>query len=87
MSEKSIVAFVMRAKNRVRILKLLSKGEKISAQLGKETGMYKSHVSRALRELNEHYLIKCTNPKDRNYRFYALTKKGKDMLKFVENIK
>ena len=80
MPKSNILAFVLRGKNRVRILQALTSGEKISAQIEKQTDMYKSHISRALKELQAHRLIRCTNPKDRNFKFYELTAQGKKVL-------
>ena len=59
-------------------------GQAIPAQIEKETGMYKSHVSRALKELQEIKVTKCTNPDDRNYKFYILTIEGKKLFYFCK---
>ena len=82
----NIVSFVLRGKNRVKVLKILSKEKKISGQIEKETGMYKSHVSRTLKELMTKNLIKCLNPKDRTYRFYTSTSEGKRLIKIINQI-
>ncbi|MBU2589733.1 MAG: winged helix-turn-helix domain-containing protein [Nanoarchaeota archaeon] len=79
-----LISFILRAKNRKRILSLLEKEYKLPAQLMKETGMYKSHVSRTLKELKDKRLIACKNPDDHTFRFYTLTKKGKVILKEVK---
>ena len=62
-------------------------GKAVSAQIEKETGMYKSHVSRTLKELQQMDVAKCTNPGDRSYRFHALTPKGKTFLKKAKELK
>lgn len=80
MPKSDILAFVLRGKNRIKILQTLNDGEKISAQIEKQTAMYKSHISRALKELQTYRLIRCTNPKDRNFKFYELTDQGKKVL-------
>lgn len=77
MTKSNVISFVLRAKNRLKILDCLLNGQKISAQIEKQTGMYKSHVCRTLKELQERKLIRCINPKDRNFRFYELTAEGK----------
>jgi len=64
----------------------LRQEEKVSAQLEKENDMYKSHVSRTLKELKDKELIKCTNPHDRNFKFYKLTAKGKEVLRKAKEI-
>ncbi len=80
MTESEALSFVLRGKNRVKILTALKEGRKISAQIEKETGMYKSHVSRALKELLAKEMIRCVNPTDRNFKFYELTREGKQSL-------
>ena len=73
-------SFILRSKNREIILKHLLKENKTASDLVKITGMYKSHISRTLKGLKEEKLIECLNPKDREFKFYRLTKKGKEVL-------
>jgi DNA-binding MarR family transcriptional regulator len=87
MSEASDLAFVLRAKNRIKILEILKNNKLISKQIEEKTGMYKSHVSRTLKELISKDLVKCINPEDRNFRFYEITQKGKKVLDGCKNIK
>jgi len=82
----NILSFVLRAKNRIKLLNVLQDGQKVSAQIEKQTGMYKSHISRTLRELTEKKLIRCVNSKDRNFRFYELTSEGKKVILQVDKI-
>ena len=42
--------------------------------------MYKSHISRGIKELLEERLVECLNPKDRAYKFYKLTAKGRKLI-------
>lgn len=86
MAERNVVSFVLRGKNRVKVLHALKSGPLISAQIEKDTGMYKSHTSRALAELQEWKLVRCTNPDDRNFKFYELTTDGKATLEQVDRI-
>lgn len=86
MVKHNILSFVLRAKNRLKILQTLNEGQKISAQIQKETQMYKSHISRTLAELQKNKLVKCTNPQDRNFKFYTLTNEGKKVLLEVNKI-
>jgi len=86
MVDKSLLSFVLRGKNRIKVLKIISKDEVISAQIEKETKMYKSHVSRTLKELQEKKFIKCVNPKDRVFKFYRITKLGKKVINKVNKI-
>lgn len=75
-----LVAFIKRAKNRQKILRLLSREAKTQAELHHESGMYRTHVRRTLLELQEKKLGKCLNPKDRIYKLYGITKLGKEVL-------
>jgi DNA-binding MarR family transcriptional regulator len=65
----------------------LKNNKLISKQIEEKTGMYKSHVSRTLKELISKDLVKCINPEDRNFRFYEITQKGKKVLDGCKNIK
>ena len=76
----------LRLRQEHSMLNALKKGRKISAQLEKEEGMYKSHVSRTIKELMDRGLIKCINPADRNFRFYELTTEGKKALVKANNL-
>jgi len=86
MQNPSLIAFVLRAKNRIKIMQILKDNPKISSDIERETKMYKSHVSRALKELQKKRFIKCVNPNDRNFRFYKLTNTSKKVLLEVERI-
>lgn len=81
MADPYLIAFVKRAKNREKILKLLSKGQKTQAELHHESGLYRTHTRRTLLELQEKGVVKCLNPKDRIYKIYKITEKGKKLLK------
>ena len=77
MNNAAILSFVLRARNRLSVLNALIPGRMFSTQIEQQTGMYKSHVSRALSELGEKKLTTCINPQDRSYKFYKLTPYGK----------
>ena len=84
--DESLISFVMRAKNRKKVLAILESKPMIPAQIMKETSWPKSHTSRALKELTEKELVFCRNPDDRAFRFYALTAKGKKILKAISEL-
>ena len=86
MVEAKLIAFIARSERRNEILNLL-RGERMGQPtIMKKTSMYKGHVSRTLKELLEQKLIICENPEDRSFKFYKISKKGRDVLKEVENI-
>ena len=72
-----LISFVLRAKNRRAIMEALEKEDAYPSKLMKLTGMYKSHTTRTLKELESKKLVYCKNAEDRAYRFYALTTLGK----------
>ena len=86
MGNPKIISFVARSKRRIEVLKLLSEKERSQIEMMKSTGMYKAHTSRTLKELLRENLIVCINPEDRSFKFYKITKKGKDILREVERI-
>ena len=77
-------AFILRGKNRKLILEKLKGGEKTQAQLYHETGLYRTHIRRTLMELEEKELVKCLNPKDRIYKMYVLTNKGRMIIQHLK---
>ncbi len=80
MVDAYLIAFVKRGKNRIRILKELSKKDSMTqAELHHATGLYRTHVRRTILELEEKKLVKCLNPKDRIHKMYKLTLKGKNI--------
>ena len=84
MADIYLITFVKRARNRRKILELLSDKEKTQAELHHESGMYRTHVRRSLLELEEKKLVKCLNPKDRIYKLYKITKTGKEILNKIK---
>lgn len=86
MVDAELISFIARAKRRREVLKLLESGEKSQLEIINKTKMYKSHVSRALKEICEKELIECKNPENREFKFYKINTKGKKILRDVENI-
>jgi DNA-binding PadR family transcriptional regulator len=87
MREKHI-SFVLAGKNRRNILALLNLETLTPAQILKKANYtYLTHIIRTLKELNLMGLIECVNPEARSYKFYRITKLGKEVLKDVEKIK
>lgn len=77
----SLISFVARSKRRKEVLEILHKTKEMSQpEIMKTSGQYKSHNSRTLKELSEKELIVCVNPKDRSFKFYKITPKGKLIL-------
>jgi DNA-binding MarR family transcriptional regulator len=82
MGDAKLISFVARAKRRKETLELLSKHSELSQpEIMRTLKQYKSHNSTTLKELSLKSLILCTNPEDRSFKFYKITKKGKEILK------
>ena len=72
----SLLSFILRGERRKAILLCLDK-PKIPKEIAEICKVSIHNVSKSLKELLNRGLIKCENPKDKFYRFYALTDKGK----------
>ena len=89
MTNPRLISFIARSKRRLEILKLLKEHELSQVKLTKLTKltkMYKGHTSRTLKELSEKKLVICTNPDDRSFRAYKITRKGTEILKQTKAI-
>jgi len=86
LNQAGLLSFIRRSKNRKQILKLLSKHKLTTTDIEKQTNMYKSHISRALKELDKEKLVQCLNPKDRAFRYYKITAKGSKVLKYLDKL-
>lgn len=71
-------SFVVRAKNRKKIIKAL-KSPKTPSELSKETEINLSHVSRSLKELSEKGLVRCLTPDQTIGRVYDRTELGEEI--------
>jgi DNA-binding PadR family transcriptional regulator len=86
--DAKMISFVMSGKNRRNVLNLLSTGTKLtSSQIYKKLNYtYLSHVIRTLKDLEQKGLVKCLNPEDRIFKFYEITKKGKEINKETQKM-
>jgi predicted transcriptional regulator len=81
-----LVSFISRSEQRKKILSVLI--EPITpSDISKKTGLYPTHVSRALREFSEKGLVECLTPKERMGKFYHITSLGKEILKQINKMK
>jgi len=80
MTDYSLLSFVLRGERRKAILRCLDK-PKIPKEIASACNVSIHNVSKSLKELADKGLIKCKNPKDKFYRFYELTNKGKNIIK------
>jgi DNA-binding MarR family transcriptional regulator len=78
-----LLSFVQ-GKRRKAVLLSLEKNAKIPKQIATELKISISNVSNTLAELIEKELIFCNNPQSHIYKYYELTKKGKEILKELD---
>jgi len=81
-----LISLIAISKRRKQVLLELEKYTMSQPELRKITGMYKSHISRTIKELLSKNLIACRNPKDKAFRFYKITSLGKKVINEVERI-
>jgi len=87
MVDVRLISFVARGKRRKETLDLISEYQRISqSEIMRKLKQYKSHNSNTLKELQQKDLISCINPEERSFKFYKITKKGKEVLKEIEKI-
>ena len=72
-----LIGIIRGSSYRKKIFLSLSTGEKTPTQLVKDVNIKMSHISRALKELQEEKLIACLTPKLRKHKIYGLTDLGK----------
>jgi len=82
-----LISFTASSKRRIEILSKFKDKQLSQPEIKKETKMYKSHISRTLKELSENKLLKCLNPDDRTFKFYKITSLGMKVLNEVQRIK
>jgi len=80
MTNYPLLSFILRGERRKAILLCLDK-PKIPKEIAKECGVSIHNVSKSIKELVDKKLVVCKNPKDKFFRFYELTTKGKNILK------
>lgn len=78
--------FFARSKLRLRILEELNQRPQIASFLAKKLNKHREVISRIFLDLQKRKLAVCTNPEAPSFRYYKITKKGKDILK-KENLK
>ena len=87
MGDIRLISFVARGKRRKETLSLISEHQRLSqSEIMKKLKQYKSHNSITLKELFEKELIFCINPEERSFKFYKITKKGREVLREIEKI-
>ena len=79
-TDYELLSFIQGSRRKV-VLQSLEKSAKVPKQIAEECQISISNVSNTLAELLEKGLIICNNPQNHVYKFYELTKKGKELIK------
>jgi len=80
------VSFVFSSRLRLKILLKLSKSKNTPKQLSISLKQPMSHVSKALKQLNERQLVECLTPSRRKGRLYDITQSGSKVLDEIGKI-
>lgn len=71
--------YLIASKNRMKITKSLAEKPKTPKEISKELGLYISHVSSTLSQLEKTEIVKCHNPEQKRGKLFYLTQIGKDL--------
>lgn len=77
------LGFVLASKYRKNVVKTLQEKSMTPGEIAKETEIYPSHISTALKELTDKKIVVCVTPKLKKGRLYNLTKEGKKILEEI----
>lgn len=81
------IAFIKSSKYREIIFLDIDNDFKTPKEISKSKNIHLSEVSRALRGLKEKNLVEVMNPDANKSRFYRLSPKGQEILKYLKSIK
>ncbi|MBL7147339.1 MAG: winged helix-turn-helix transcriptional regulator [Nanoarchaeota archaeon] len=81
MKDYNLISFLQKGKRRLNVLKSLKDKPKTPKEIASELKLSTSNVSNALLELSKQNLVKCITPTAHFYRYYEITKKGKNIIK------
>lgn len=81
MISDEIKIFLARSSLRLEVLKKLSEKPQIASFLAKELGKHREVISRVFLDLQEVGLAECSNPQEPSFRYYKITRKGKEVLR------
>ena len=80
-----LVASIRRSTIKLKLLEQLSE-PKTPTDLKKTLAIHRESISRALLSLEAQGLVVCMNPSQPNFRYYQISKKGKQMLPQLKKV-
>lgn len=78
-----LYGYVVRSEYRKLIVERLYSRPAMPKEIAQATSKPMSHISRALKELENRKIVICINPQDKKGRIYRLTEKGKQIAKII----
>ena len=86
MNEKDLfylIGYLKVSRNRTKTLKALGRNLKMPSEIGRETGLRTSQVSKALGDMKMRDLVVCVNEEARKGRLYKCTALGLEILDYL----
>jgi len=84
MLDDDLRIFFARSKLRLEVLKRLNEKPQIASFLSHDLKKHREVISRILLDLQKEGLTKCTNPEAPSFRYYKITKRGKEVLEEIK---
>ncbi len=81
MVSDDILIFFARSKLRLEVLKALAEKPQIASFLSHKMGKHREVISRIFLDLQEQGLAICKNPQSPSFRYYKITRKGREILR------
>ncbi len=80
------ISFVMASQPRLKVFLELTKKENTPSNLAEKLEVPISHVSKALKELEEEGLVECLTPEKKKMKFYRATEKGQELKDQIKKV-
>lgn len=82
------VSYILGSPLSRKIIECLNSSDKPLAplQISKKTDIARSNISTKLGILSKRNLVRCINPEARKWRFYEITKEGRDVIEEINKI-
>ena len=73
--------FFARSRLRLEVLKYLNDKPQIASFLAQKIGKHREVISRIFLDLQQQGLAVCKNPQSPSFRYYKITRKGRDVVR------
>ena len=82
----NLIAYVKSGKNRLKILKIMEKQEKLvfASDISEKVGIRVNHLGAVMRELTKKELLNNPNPSNKRQKLYQISEKGKEILDYFK---